>query len=513
MSRRVTLLTLAAAAAFLACTVLAVGRRPADPAAWTSVARPPHMRPDYAGATIPPNIAPLNFAIEERAAAYCVRIEGGGGGSLTVHSRDGGVRFPLGKWKAMLRENRGNALSVEIFVRDDGGRWQRFEPIRWTVAAEEIDSHLVYRLIDPTFSTYKYLGVYQRDLESFDESRVLFGGTFDQGCVNCHAFPQNRPDLSLIHVRPGLDPSIQPGMIVVRDGTAARVNTRAPNSSKLAGFTAWHPSGKVAVFSVNDTVQYMHGAGKETREVYDRNSDLALLDFRTESVTTNPAIAAPDRAETFPAWSPDGKYLYFSSAPSVWDKVKDSLLENYQNVKYDLMRVRYDQETNAWGKPEAISTAAETGKSIVEPRPSPDGRYVLVSMCDHGPFPAFRADSDLYLLELANRHYRRLEANSPRSESWHCWSSNSRWIVFESRRDNGHVAWPYLCYLDASGQDHTPLLLPQEDPRFYDTCLKTYNLPELITGPVAVSERELLKAVRSHPRDENAGPAATMTRE
>jgi dipeptidyl aminopeptidase/acylaminoacyl peptidase len=369
-------------------------------------------------------------------------------------------------------------------------------------------------LLDPTFNTYKYLGIYQRNLEACDESPVLFNGSFAQGCTNCHAFPNNRPDSLLLHVRPGVDESVAPGMIVVRDGKAVRVNTRTKAIPRPAGFTSWHPSGQVAAFSVNDTVQYMHGAGTEVREVYDRNSDLAIVDFRTGVVSTDPAIADPARLETFPSWSPDGKYLYYCSAPSLWEKIEASLLEDYKNVKYDLMRIHYEFATNAWGKPEVLLAAAQTGKSMVEPRASPDGRYLLFCMCDRGAFPAFRAESDLYLMDLADRRYRRLEANSLRSESWHSWSSNSRWIVFASRRDNGLVTWPYLCYVDRAGQDHKPFLLPQNDPRFYDTCLKTYNLPELVTDRITVSEKELLRALRSEtPLAAAETPAIPTTRE
>ncbi len=293
-------------------TILAafsLGQRPADPDEWSSLARPPRIRPDYCGMVIPPNIAPLNFTVEESGISYCVRVRAGDGTAVTVHSRDGGVRLPLRPWKALLDQNRGHRLEVDVFVRNQDGRWLRFEPLEWTVAKEEIDSHLVYRLLGPTFSTYKYLGIYQRDLEAHAESPVLFGGSFNQGCTNCHAFVNNRPEPFLLHVRPGLDDSVAPGMIVVRDGKAARVNTRIGPIPNPAGYTAWHPGGEVAVFSINDTVQYMHGAGKETREVYDRNSDLAMVDFRTGAVSTDPAIADPARLETFPAWSRTGKAL------------------------------------------------------------------------------------------------------------------------------------------------------------------------------------------------------------
>ncbi|MDP6527108.1 MAG: hypothetical protein QGH15_23280, partial [Kiritimatiellia bacterium] len=36
-----------------------------------------------------------------------------------------------------------------------------------------------------------------------------------------------------------------------------------------------------------------------------------------------------------------------------------------------------------------------------------------------------------------------------------------------------------------------------KDPRFYDSCLETYSVPELITGPVRVDSRQLTLAARA----------------
>jgi hypothetical protein len=59
------------------------------------------------------------------------------------------------------------------------------------------------------------------------------------------------------------------------------------------------------------------------------------------------------------------------------------------------------------------------------------------------------------------------------------------------------LAKPYFSYIDRDGKAHKPVLLPQEDPTYYDSLLKTYNLPELATGPVSVSQREILRGIRS----------------
>ena len=92
--------------------------------------------------------------------------------------------------------------------------------------------------------------------------------------------------------------------------------------------------------------------------------------------------------------------------------------------------------------------------------------------------------------------YRRLDINSDKSESWHSFSSNSRWIVFSSKRDSGVFTRTYIAYVDKSGKVHKPIRLPQKDPAYYDSCLWTYSVPELVIEPVRVTREKLGRIVR-----------------
>jgi len=286
-------------------------------------------------------------------------------------------------------------------------------------------------------------------------------------------------------------------MILVRDGHAKRQKTIAKSAPKPPAYTTWHPNGSLAAFAMIRPAQCFRAAGLEIRDVFDLMSDLAAVNVETGAVTTSPRIADSGRMETFPSWSADGKWLYFVSSPPFGNGKPTPSFEDIDKLKYDLMRVPYDTEKDEWGQPETILSAAETGMSISQPRTSPDGRYLLFSMTDYGCFPIHQSSCDIYLMELKNGKYRRLECNSKESDSWHCWSSNSRWIVFSSKRDNGLLARPYFSYLDKEGREHKPFVLPQKDPTFYDTWLRTYNVPELISGPVTIPQEELLEAVLS----------------
>jgi hypothetical protein len=111
-------------------------------------------------------------------------------------------------------------------------------------------------------------------------------------------------------------------------------------------------------------------------------------------------------------------------------------------------------------------------------------------------------------MDLSTRSYTRLEINSPRSESWHSWSSNSRWIVFASKRRDGVFARLYFSFVDEHGCVHKPVLLPQQDPTFYDRFLKTYNAPELTPAPVPATQRAIAHAICGSDLVANVGPGS-----
>jgi hypothetical protein len=133
-------------------------------------------------------------------------------------------------------------------------------------------------------------------------------------------------------------------------------------------------------------------------------------------------------------------------------------------------------------------------------------------MCKYGCFPVYQTSSDLYLMDLRTRAFHRLEINSDQAESWHSWSSNSRWIAFSSKRIDGVFTRTYLAHVDEQGHVAKPFILPQRDPAFYDSFLKTYSVPEFVTAPVQTTPAELARAVRSSEKVKLTLPEVSMTR-
>jgi hypothetical protein len=71
---------------------------------------------------------------------------------------------------------------------------------------------------------------------------------------------------------------------------------------------------------------------------------------------------------------------------------------------------------------------------------------------------------------------------------------------------DGTFARLYFSYIDDQGRAHKPVLLPQQDPTFYDRCLKTYNVPELTPTPVPATQRALVAAICRRDRSLAAAP-------
>jgi len=515
MKKRVYLCIVAACMLPLGVWAFWAWRRPSfDFAAAATLDRPPAIRPDYSGTVIPPNIAPLNFVVEEPGTDYVVGIHAARGEAIELRARNSQVAIPLGPWRQLLEANRGRQISVDICVRDAGGEWRRFQPIVNTIADSEIDNYLFYRLLKPVHTVYGDIDIYQRDLRSYCETPVVENKSFGGACVNCHTFAPNCPDRMILQTRGTKNGVNYSGTIVVRDGRIDKVDTRALAKAgqsdrgrigkAMAAYAAWHPSGEFVVYSANDIFQFFHAVG-QVRDVFDRESDLATYHVDSNRVSTSPDISRPDRLETFPTWSPDGRSLYFCAA--------DPLPRNeYRQLRYDLMRIGYDPDRGEWGELEAVLLSEDTGLSISEPRVSPDGQWLLFCMSDYGGFPVYQPSSDLYLLNLEARKYHRLTINSPRSESWHCWSANSRWIAFASKRCDGVFGRIYFSYVDETGHAHKPFLLPQEDPAYDDRLIKTYSVPELAPVPAPAHSRTLGRAIRWLGTPQDHGPASQSMR-
>jgi hypothetical protein len=145
----------------------------------------PLLFPDYSDVAIPPNIAPVNFHIREKSERYRVRFVAESDSFDIFCNRY--VNIPPQKWKKLLTANIGKNLNIRIFAEKER-HWEQYRDLSLLIAAEPVDPYIAYRLIKPGYEYWDQMGIYQRHLESFNETPVLVNTLTDGSCMNCHAF-------------------------------------------------------------------------------------------------------------------------------------------------------------------------------------------------------------------------------------------------------------------------------------------------------------------------------------
>ena len=467
--------------------VLLNGCKSTDQNIVTAIGHVPVISPDYSGVTIPCNIAPLNFRIQDEGLHFRVRATNHAGFHIDISSSDGLIRFSLKKWKKLIAGSPGDSIRIEILSYNKEGKKKRFDPFFINVSVDSIDPWICYRLLYPGYESWSEMKIVQRSTESFREYSVVENQLLDGNCVNCHTFFQNDPERFFIHVRGSMA-----GTYFVDRDTVKRIELRTPEMKANAVYPSWHPSGKYIVFSSNKIVQSVHMNPGKDNEFYDVFSSLVFYDVKKNEISSCGTADSVKYMETYPCWSPDGNSLYYCRT----EQVEAGF--DYRQVKYDLVRRSFDQQTGTFGKAQPVFNARNIDKSISLPAISPDGRYLIFALHDCGSFPVWHKESDLYLLDLDGNSYSRMELNSDETESWHSWSSNGKWLVFSSKRGDGLTSRPYLAYFN-SGKTGKPFILPQKDTELYSKMTETFNRPEFITGRVKIGSRDFERASGKKP--------------
>lgn len=434
----------------------------------------PDIYPDYTEITIPVNIAPLNFKLKDPVPAIISVTSKNE--SFRAKSVDGIFSFSEHAWRKLLNDAAGDSLHVRIFIKP-ANQWMVYQPFSIAVMTDEIDPYLVYRKIAPGYRLWHKMGIYERNLCSFNERIIIDNQKADNNCVNCHSFRMQDAKDMVFHQR-----SVHDGTYIMRNGSISKLKLSDSGNHAKYGlvYPYWHPSGDWIAFSSNDTKQDFHFQDPNRIEVFDHASDIVLLNTKTKQVVTSPILSSYDNFETFPCFSPDGKSLYFCSA------TEKPMPDEYKNIRYNLLRVDFDERTGKTSvAADTLYNAEREGRSAKFPRISPDGRFLMYTVSDYGNFSIWHRDADLCLFDLNNNADISMDnVNSAETESYHSFGKNSRWFVFSSRRSDGLYTHPYICYISSDGIAGKPFLLPQKNPDFYTYDLFSFNLPEFISEPI-----------------------------
>ncbi len=281
------------------------------------------------------------------------------------------------------------------------------------------------------------------DLSSYDEPDTILEDM--PSCGNCHSLNDFR-----VGKRPksfGLFPKISP------DGKyeVSSINVKAllvtMDALHFSEFL-YHASGIIGYYSETDA-QFHPLPGAEN----------------------------PEFIQTHPAWSPNGKDIVFARArvdKTILESMKtgvvlkgkkDDTTEKWNKkypVKYDIYRIPFNNGKG--GTPEMIKGAAQNGMSNFFPRYSPDGKWIVFTQAKHGF--VIQPSSRLFIIPAEGGTALKMNCNTDFYNSYHSWSSNSRWLVFTSKKNTPYTEL-FLAHVDENGKDSPPVLLERFNSRGY----------------------------------------------
>lgn len=427
---------------------------------------PAVIYPDYKDVTVPANIAPLNFHYAMKGAKGAETTFSTDGRSISMRGLE--VRWKLSEWKKFISDAGGKTIAVKASVKTDEGIVEDSWSIH--VSEEKVDSYLTYRLIEPAYQMWNEVSIRERNIENFKETVICDYKHTDNACMNCHIHVRQRGDLSMFYIR-----GPRGGAILNKDGKLRKLTLNTDGMLSGTVYGEIHPDGHYGVFSTNVVIPGLHAMAGRRMEVYDTASDLSVADFENNRMINLPHVARADRFETFPCFSADGNSVFYCVADTL------SVPDELENLKYSLVKASFDPGNGHIGEQvDTIWSAALHNASACHPKASPDGRWIMFTVSAYGTFPINHSDSSLHMIDLETGEIHALEpVKGDKSDTYHSWSSDSRWFVFASKRGDGQYGKPYYCHLDDEGRPSKPFVLPQKSPRFYEDNLKSFNIPDI----------------------------------
>ena len=194
--------------------------------------------------------------------------------------------------------------------------------------------------------------------------------------MNCHTQNRTNPEQYVFHVR-----GEHGATVVHQHGKDVLLKARNDSLGGTMVYPYWHPSGRYCAFSTNKTAQMFHTGNNKRIEVFDTSSDVFVYDMEKHEVIKDTLIMTTGWAENTPAFSPDGKWLYFTTVRC------GNYPKGYDQVRYSLCRVAFDEKSGKIGtEVDTLVNAGVTGKSVTWPRPSYDGKYLMYTQLDYGYF-------------------------------------------------------------------------------------------------------------------------------
>jgi tetratricopeptide (TPR) repeat protein/Tol biopolymer transport system component len=459
-----------------------------------------HITYPYDEAVFPPEIvAPtVRWTDTTGASTWRLDFEVPDGRSFHREVNSTSYRPDRELWEELKLATRDSMLTLKIKGVDqsDPPKVLGMQSLRFGSSSDPVGDSLFYREVLLPFLTAmldtQVLKWRFGAISSETQPPVVLTGL--PVCGNCHSFSKDGKVLGM-----DVDYASDKGSYAMVD-TAAQMSLDPENiiswvsldpkdPTKTFGLLPQvSPDGRYVMATVKDQSIFVAVSDNlaYSQLFFPTKGVLGLYDRQENRFSTLPGASDPDLVQSNPVWSPDGKELIFARAKAydisrllklgVTVLTPEDCPEFFgggQKFKYDLYRIPFNG--GAGGTPVPVEGASGNGKSNYFPRYSPDGKWLVFTQAES--FMLLQPDSALYIMPAAGGTPRKMRANREAMNSWHSWSSNSRWLVFSSKV-NGPYTQLFLTHIDAEGNDTPPVLLEQ-----FTAPDRAANIPEFVALP------------------------------
>jgi Tfp pilus assembly protein PilF len=314
-------------------------------------------------------------------------------------------------------------------------------------------------------------------------------------CGNCHSFADNGSVLGL-DVDYGNDKGaygilpVSAHMVMGDDKIITWADYKREDGELTFGLLSRvSPTGRYVVSTVKDRSVFVAIPDLMISQLFfPIKGILVVYDRETKKFAPLPGADDPQYVQTNAAWSPDGKEIVFARAKTHHAEH----LEQQNSAIVDEKDVSRGRAAVAGQRLHELD--AVHGLHQVVRRTKRIAAVLLVDDRHQHYFPKYCPRAMDRLLQgqelhvqprsgAVDRHRpraataRRLTYNTARMNSWHSWSSNSRWLVFSSKV-NGPNTQLFLTHIDENGNDSPPVLLER-----FTSPDRAANIPEFVKLP------------------------------
>ena len=480
--------------------VAAAGANAAPAAAPPAAPAPLHITYPWPGTLFPPESVAPTFLWEGgpgTTGRWDVVVRDAAGGEVLRDT----VSMPKWRpsesdWKQVKQRSLERDVEVSVTASaGEAGASAASTSLRVRTSKDPVGDSLFYREVPLPFLTAVQ-----------DPSRIRWRyGTIDAEagppivlqnlpvCGNCHSFADNGSVLGL-DVDYGNDKGayglvpVSSHMVMDDQKIITWADYKREDGELTFGLLSRvSPTGRYVVSTVKDRSVFVAIPDLMISQLFfPIKGILVVYDREKKTFAQLPGADDPRYVQTNAVWSPDGRELVFARAKAhhaehleqqnsalVDEKDVPEFTVDKQPFRYDLFRIPFNGGRG--GKAVPLQGASDDGMSNFFPKYSPDGKWIV--FCKANSYMLLQPDSELWIVPARGGRARRLRHNTARMNSWHSWSSNSRWLVFSSKV-NGPYTQLFLTHIDESGNDSPPVLLER-----FTSPDRAANIPEFVRLP------------------------------